>query len=100
MSAAAAAQAQKPKTESKFTGRDKEKDVRNSNCLAAKGSFGFLLSFLIHGLKFYHPSSAVADAVRTSLGPKGMDKMVSKSFEDSQQIGVNFFTPFLLDSNS
>lgn len=35
--------------------RDKEKDVRESNILAAK---------------------AVADAVRTSLGPRGMDKMI------------------------
>jgi T-complex protein 1 subunit delta len=56
MSAAAAAQAQKPaKTEGRFAGRDKEKDVRTSNCLAAR---------------------AVSDAVRTSLGPKGMDKMI------------------------
>eukprot|EP00512_Aurantiochytrium_limacinum_P004965 CAMPEP_0171495502 /NCGR_PEP_ID=MMETSP0958-20121227/6179_1 /TAXON_ID=87120 /ORGANISM="Aurantiochytrium limacinum, Strain ATCCMYA-1381" /LENGTH=527 /DNA_ID=CAMNT_0012029495 /DNA_START=202 /DNA_END=1782 /DNA_ORIENTATION=- len=35
--------------------REKEKDVRESNILAAK---------------------AVADAVRTSLGPRGMDKMI------------------------
>lgn len=34
---------------------EKEKDVRRSNIIAAK---------------------AVADAVRTSLGPKGMDKMI------------------------
>jgi hypothetical protein len=39
MSAAAAAQAQKPaKTEGRFAGRDKEKDVRTSNCLAARGT--------------------------------------------------------------
>lgn len=39
-----------------FSGdRSKEKDVRSSNFVAAK---------------------AVADAVRTSLGPKGMDKMI------------------------
>merc|ERR1719336_2127750 len=36
----------------------KEKDVRRSNMLAARG---------------------VADAVRTSLGPKGMDKMITTS---------------------
>ena len=35
---------------------DKAKDVRNTNIIAAR---------------------AVADVVRTSLGPKGMDKMVS-----------------------
>jgi hypothetical protein len=35
---------------------DKSKDVRNTNIIAAR---------------------AVADVVRTSLGPKGMDKMVS-----------------------
>lgn len=38
-------------------GNSKEKDVRMSNIIAAK---------------------AVADAVRTSLGPRGMDKMIQK----------------------
>jgi chaperonin GroEL (HSP60 family) len=38
-------------------GNAKEKDVRMSNIIAAK---------------------AVADAVRTSLGPRGMDKMIQK----------------------
>jgi hypothetical protein len=38
---------------------DKAKDVRNTNIIAAR---------------------AVADVVRTSLGPKGMDKMVSIKF--------------------
>ena len=38
-------------------GNSKEKDVRMSNIVAAK---------------------AVADAVRTSLGPRGMDKMIQK----------------------
>jgi hypothetical protein len=38
---------------------DKAKDVRNTNIIAAR---------------------AVADVVRTSLGPKGMDKMVSFKF--------------------
>jgi hypothetical protein len=47
MSAAAAAQAQKPaKTEGRFAGRDKEKDVRTSNCLAARGT-NFYHHFLI-----------------------------------------------------
>ena len=39
-------------------GLKKEKDVRISNIMAAKG---------------------VADAIRTSLGPRGMDKMIQKS---------------------
>ena len=39
-------------------GLQKEKDVRSSNIMAAK---------------------AVADAIRTSLGPRGMDKMIQKS---------------------
>ena len=38
-------------------GLQKEKDVRMSNIIAAKG---------------------VADAIRTSLGPRGMDKMIQK----------------------
>ncbi len=41
-----------------FSTKDKPTEVRISNIVAAK---------------------AVADVVRTSLGPKGMDKMVSKS---------------------
>lgn len=38
-----------------FSGREKQKDIRHTNMVAAK---------------------AVADLVRTSLGPKGMDKMI------------------------
>ncbi len=45
-------------SKSEFGDREKEKDVRASNFAAAR---------------------AVADAVRTSLGPKGMDKMVNLS---------------------
>eukprot|EP01090_Pellita_catalonica_P017468 TRINITY_DN527_c0_g3_i6.p1 TRINITY_DN527_c0_g3~~TRINITY_DN527_c0_g3_i6.p1 ORF type:complete len:538 (-),score=119.07 TRINITY_DN527_c0_g3_i6:65-1657(-) len=41
---------------SEFNDRGKEKDVRNSNFTAAK---------------------AVANAIRTSLGPRGMDKMIT-----------------------
>jgi len=44
------------KTERQFSEKGKEKDVRNSNLVAAK---------------------AVTDAVRTSLGPRGMDKMIT-----------------------
>lgn len=42
-------------------GNAKERDVRMSNIVAAK---------------------AVADAVRTSLGPRGMDKMIQKGEVD------------------
>lgn len=45
----------------KFSGNEKQKDVRNSNIIAA---------------------TAVADCVRTSLGPKGMDKMITSSSGD------------------
>jgi T-complex protein 1 subunit delta len=41
-----------------FSGREKQKDVRHFNITAAK---------------------AVADCIRTSLGPKGMDKMITSS---------------------
>uniref|UniRef100_A0A6A7G6F9 T-complex protein 1 subunit delta n=1 Tax=Hirondellea gigas TaxID=1518452 RepID=A0A6A7G6F9_9CRUS len=41
-----------------FEGKEKQKDVRRSNILAARG---------------------VADAIRTSLGPKGMDKMITST---------------------
>ena len=44
-----------------FTGREKQKDVRHFNITAAK---------------------AVADCIRTSLGPKGMDKMITSSGGD------------------
>lgn len=48
-------------------------EVRLSNMTAAKGarsivSLGVLLKIWIY--------AAISDAVRTSLGPKGMDKMV------------------------
>jgi len=42
----------------RFSGREKQKDVRSANLIAAK---------------------AVADCIRTSLGPKGMDKMITSS---------------------
>lgn len=41
-----------------FSGREKQKDIRKTNMIAAK---------------------AVADMIRTSLGPKGMDKMISQA---------------------
>jgi len=56
--AAAAAGAAKAGNEPSFSGREKQRDVRASNIIAAK---------------------AVADCIRTSLGPKGMDKMITSS---------------------
>jgi T-complex protein 1 subunit delta len=53
--AAAGGRAQGGKTHRAFQDRDKPREIRGSNMAAAK---------------------AVADAVRTSLGPKGMDKMI------------------------
>lgn len=49
-----------PSTETgdRYQGNEKKNDVRQSNIVAAK---------------------AVADAIRTSLGPKGMDKMITSS---------------------
>lgn len=48
--------------------KEKEKDVRQHNIIAAK---------------------AVADAVRTSLGPKGMDKMIQTNRGDKEVIITN-----------
>ena len=47
--------------EGRFQERSKEGDVRLSNIIAAKG---------------------VADAIRSSLGPRGMDKMISSANGD------------------
>jgi T-complex protein 1 subunit delta len=46
------------RAERKFDGRERQRDVRSQNIIAAR---------------------AVADCVRTSLGPKGMDKMIISS---------------------
>lgn len=52
----------------KLTGSEKQRDTRMNNIIAAK---------------------AVSDVVRTSLGPRGMDKMVSRVFVDkSKSAGV------------
>eukprot|EP00128_Syssomonas_multiformis_P002697 Colp12_sorted_trinity150504_noHs@9523 len=47
-----------PKGQGTFKDKEKPQEVRTSNIVAAK---------------------AVADAVRTSLGPKGMDKMIQQA---------------------
>jgi hypothetical protein len=46
----------------KLSGSDKQRDTRMNNIIAAK---------------------AVSDVVRTSLGPRGMDKMVSRVYSKS-----------------
>jgi T-complex protein 1 subunit delta len=50
-----------PRQQRAFKTQDKPDEVRRSNMNAAK---------------------AVSDAIRTSLGPKGMDKMVSSTDEE------------------
>ena len=50
---------------------EKTKDIRTTNIIAARGKL------------FYLTIIAVADVVRTSLGPRGMDKMVSFRSEES-----------------
>ncbi|KAJ3032725.1 T-complex protein 1 subunit delta, partial [Rhizoclosmatium hyalinum] len=47
-----------------FKEKEKPAEVRNSNIVAAKGKFAA------------RPLYSVSDAVRTSLGPRGMDKMI------------------------
>ncbi|KIH64122.1 T-complex protein 1, delta subunit [Ancylostoma duodenale] len=61
MSAKVAAAPKASGKESSFRDKDKPESVRNSNIVAAK---------------------AVADAVRTSLGPRGMDKMIQSGNGD------------------
>lgn len=48
-----------------FTDTEKQRDTRLTNILAAKG---------------------IADVVRTSLGPRGMDKMVSAGINGRSKI--------------
>lgn len=48
-----------------YNKNEKSKDVRSTNIQAAKGN------------SFYY--SAIADCIRTSLGPRGMDKMIKDS---------------------
>eukprot|EP00960_Hanusia_phi_P043059 755848-Hanusia_phi.AAC.5 len=55
-----------------FDNKSQQDDVRRSNIMSAKGKRAKRNRFVL--LMFL---SAIADAVRTSLGPRGMDKMVS-----------------------
>jgi chaperonin GroEL (HSP60 family) len=54
---------------------EKTKDIRMTNIIAARGKIT-----LNHYHKFNLHNLAVADVVRTSLGPRGMDKMVSNPY--------------------
>ncbi len=56
-----------PKKTQEFSDKSKPQAIRDSNIVAAKGIFKY----------FFVNFVAVADAIRTSLGPRGMDKMVS-----------------------
>ena len=61
-----------------FKDKDKPTEIRMSNITAAKGEQIFSNCDILD-LKTYEECNvflAVADAIRTSLGPKGMDKMV------------------------
>ena len=56
---------------------EKSKDIRSTNIIAAKGKY---IPHTFAPLNVAWPrfiALAVADVVRTSLGPRGMDKMVS-----------------------
>lgn len=48
-------------------------EVRLSNMVAAKGTLYSTLDPLV---SITEQDTAISDAVRTSLGPRGMDKMV------------------------
>ena len=50
-----------------YNKNQKSRDVRSTNIQAAKGIFIYLQIL------------AVADCIRTSLGPRGMDKMIKDS---------------------
>jgi hypothetical protein len=70
------AAAQPPKAK-QFTDKDKPAQVRISNIIAAKGE-RLVVCWAICGVVCVFDSRlvALADAIRTSLGPRGMDKMV------------------------
>jgi hypothetical protein len=56
-----------------FTDKDKPAQVRSSNIIASKGTPSMCMHWTV---LIIQTSTALADSVRTSLGPKGMDKMV------------------------
>lgn len=58
-----------------FKTRQRPDAIRNSNIVAAKGFFFQSEEYSLNDCFFFF-FLAVADAVRTSLGPRGMDKMI------------------------
>lgn len=61
-----------------FKDKEKPKEVRASNIIAAKG---LKVVRSVNVVEFFC-LVAVADAIRTSLGPRGMDKMIQSSNGD------------------
>ena len=60
-----------------FKDKEKPAEVRKSNIIAGKGLKDIKPQEMEGGCdELCALSAAVADAIRTSLGPKGMDKMV------------------------
>ena len=69
-------------------GNSKERDVRMSNIVAAKGAHSLPISVYITN---YIDSIAVADTIRTSLGPRGMDKMIQKGSQSLSYLLICLF---------
>lgn len=59
-----------------YKDREKPAQIRASNITAAKGNLRFVINSCYSHLSLEFSILAVADAIRTSLGPRGMDKMV------------------------
>ena len=73
-----------------FKDRGKPASIRYSNITAAKGTF-YRLPTSATVSTSSSPRLAVADAIRTSLGPRGMDKMVEKKKnrnDSSQEVAL------------
>ena len=61
------------------SGKRQQDDVRSANIVAGKGQLAFrdIVPPDFRSLQMLSSlDAAIADAVRTSLGPRGMDKMV------------------------
>lgn len=99
-------------TPAKTSFQDKEKptEVRLSNILAAKGKCHNRQLFWraslpcrththTHTTRSWHSLIAVGDAIRTSLGPRGMDKMVRSTQLDNAKITSWCHVKPFLDSN-
>ena len=76
--------------ESKKIDSEKSKDIRQTNIIAAKGKSNPFPPFSSTFANLCFSSLAVADVVRTSLGPRGMDKMVSPESSATNCGAINF----------